>query len=869
VPIARRWLVLGVTEGRRARATLRGMSTSQRPVPQAPDDNAHPAAAGPAIPGALAGPDYQALFEAAPTPLLVLRPPEFRIVAANDAYLRATMTRREQLVGALLFEMFPDDPQDPGATGVSQLRASLQRVVATRQEDVMPLQRYPIQRPAALGGGYEERWWSPVNSPVLGPQGAVAHIIHRVEDFTGLMQQRDAAEWAGLPPLQRSLMERLRAATLAVSQAQAALRASEARLAQIFERAPVGLSEIAPDGRVLRVNAELARLLGRHIDDVCGLNILDITHPSDQRLTAAAVARVLGPVGFASLDKRYLRPDGSVVHTQSSVTRLEPGEDGQPRLLVVTVDLGERRTAEAALRESERRFRTIADLVPDLLWSNDADGHVDWLNQRWTEYTGLAPTESYGNGWMAAVHPDDLPETRGRWRRALYRREPITHQHRLRGRDGQYRWFLLRTQLLDAGEGGPVRWFGSATDVHEQRSAREVLERRVQQRTRELRAVLNSAASAIVATDLQGRITTLNPAAEALLRLPAPQAVGRPVLDFLERRELRRRFHRLPQEVQQLLWPPSRPQPRPAQRAGVQGKEWHCARADGTRFPALINVSVLHDEQGHATGFLGVVTDLSERKRLEEALRQRTAQAEAANRAKSTFLAHMSHEFRTPLNAVIGLSHLLSRMELPERALGFVHHIEQGGEQLLALINDVLDLSRIEAGEMRLEQVPFELQSLLEAACALVRPQAQAKGLALRLDAAPALPAWLLGDPLRLKQVLLNLLGNAVKFTPEGSVTLRVRELGREAGRARLSLEVVDTGIGIDAEKQARIFEPFTQADSSITRRFGGTGLGLSIVRRLVEMMDGELRLDSAPGRGSTFGVTLALEVGGEGTAGS
>jgi signal transduction histidine kinase len=296
-------------------------------------------------------------------------------------------------------------------------------------------------------------------------------------------------------------------------------------------------------------------------------------------------------------------------------------------------------------------------------------------------------------------------------------------------------------------------------------------------------------------------------------------------------------------------------------------------RADGSSFPALLSISVLRDEQGTPAGFLGVITDLSDRKRLEEALRQRTAQAEAASRAKSTFLAHMSHEFRTPLNAVIGLSHLLARMELPERALGFVRHIEQGGEQLLALINDVLDLSRIEADEMRLEQVPFSLPQLLEAACALVRPQAQAKGLALRLDTVPELPGTLLGDPLRLKQVLINLLGNAVKFTAEGSVTLRVRELGREPGpegeRVRLCLEVADTGIGIEPEKQARIFEPFTQADSSTTRRFGGTGLGLSIVRRLVSMMGGELRLDSAPGRGSTFSVMLALQAAGEERAGA
>ena len=805
--------------------------------------------------------DFRVLFEATPSPLLVLKPPHWHIVAVNDAYLLATMTRREDLLGRPLFEAFPDDPDDAQADGTSKLGASLQRVLASGLPDTMPLQRYPIRRPAALGGGFEERWWSPVNVPVPGPDGRVALVLHRVEDLTGMAPQRAVPQDASpLPPEQQALLDRVRHEMLATARAQAALRASQARLAMIFERASVGLSEISLDGRILRTNPELARIVGLTPQAVCGLKIIDVTHPDDVPATLEAVARVLGPEGYAVLDKRYLRPDGSWVYAQSSVTRLDPAvEGGEPTMLAVTVDLTARYIAEAAQRASERHFRALVDLVPDLLWSNDPQGRVQWFNGRWREYTGLSERDALGDGWMAVIHPDDKPDTRALWRHALRSGDGVVHEHRIRRHDGQYRWHLLRTQPVRDTQGRVERWFGSATDVHDQRIARDLLERRVQQRTGELRTVLNSAASAIVATGMDGRITTLNPAAEELLRLPAPMAVGRPVLDFIDKRTLRRRIHGLPQEVRRVLWPRSDPHARrwPALPAG----EWRCTRADGSNFPALVNVSVLRDEQGQPTGFLGVVTDLSERKRLEQALRQRTAQAEAANRAKSTFLAHMSHEFRTPLNAVIGLSHLLGRMELPERAQGFVRHIEQAGAQLLALIDDVLDLSRIEAGEMRLEQVRFNLPEVLDGAAALVRPQADAKRLELVLDAAPGLPVELLGDPLRLKQVLINLLGNAVKFTAQGSVTLRVRELERDARQVTLRLEVADTGIGIDPAKQARIFEPFTQADSSTTRRFGGTGLGLSIVRRLVGMMGGALTLQSAPGQGSTFGVTLSLEL--------
>uniref|UniRef100_UPI001B7F978A PAS domain-containing sensor histidine kinase n=1 Tax=Azohydromonas australica TaxID=364039 RepID=UPI001B7F978A len=289
---------------------------------------------------------------------------------------------------------------------------------------------------------------------------------------------------------------------------------------------------------------------------------------------------------------------------------------------------------------------------------------------------------------------------------------------------------------------------------------------------------------------------------------------------------------------------------------------------DSSTMPMLLSMVTAPGTGSAATPLRATLVDNSERKAREQQLqamqhelKRRAEQAEAATRAKTAFLSHMSHELRTPLNAVIGLSQLLLRQELPQDTTRFIRHIHEAGEQLLALTNDVLDLSRIEAGKLRLEASRFELAPLLEGIFASVRSPADAKGLALRLDIEPGVPAQLIGDPLRLKQVLLHLMSNAVKFTPSGSVVLSVRQTSSETAQATLRFYVTDTGIGIAPEQQACIFQPFAQADSSTTRRFGGMGLGLSIVRRLVDVMGGRLEVKSKPGKGSTFGFTVTMPV--------
>jgi PAS domain S-box-containing protein len=522
-------------------------------------------------------------------------------------------------------------------------------------------------------------------------------------------------------------------------------------------------------------------------------------------------------------------------------------------------EIGERKRAEYTLRESEERYRQIIESASDIIYRTDEKGYFTFVNPVAARTVGYSHDEVMGKHYLELIHPDYRDEAAKVYGSQVAKKINNTYyEYPVVRKDGTERWLGQNAQLIM--EDGRITGIQAvARDITDRKKIEEAL-----QKSEEIfRTITATANDSVIMMDSEGKVTYWNEAAEKTFGYTSEEILGKNLhATFVPERFL---------EAHKKGFPSFK---KTGQGAAI-GKTLELAalRKDGAEVPVELSLSSV--KIGGAWNAVGLIRDITARKKAEEALQKAKDEAEDANLAKTEFLASMSHEIRTPMNAIIGMADLLQETTLDPEQLQYVQTFQSAGENLLNIINDILDISKVEAGRVQLETTGFDLNEMIENICEVMAIRAHEKGLELTCNIMPDVPTSLLGDPVRLRQILINLMGNAIKFTGKGEVAVQVERQksgGRDPGpgvggqgagdgQVELVFSVTDTGIGIPLEKIDTIFEVFSQADSSTTRKYGGTGLGLSISKKLVELMDGDIRVDSKPGHGSTFSFTVRFKV--------
>jgi PAS domain S-box-containing protein len=648
-------------------------------------------------------------------------------------------------------------------------------------------------------------------------------------------------------------------------QAEQRLRASEERFDLAVKGSTDGIWDWDVTTGVVYYSPRFKQLIGYADDEM--QNLFDEwrskLHPHDLGPTLAAVEAHLKQRRPYDVEYRLKTKRGKYRWFRARGQALWNDAGEATRMCGSITDIHDQKEAEEELRSSEERYKTLVEHAPEAIVVVDADqGRFIDANENAEKLYGMPRTR------LLQVHPADvsppmqpdgrtsLDAARGFIQRALDG-EHVAFDWTHRTADGidvpcEVRLVRLparRRQLVRASV-TDISWRkGIEADLRRQIVDRERAEAELRKIADRTRRILDTAHDAFIAMDASGRIVDWNPQAERLFGWTRDEAVGLFVADTIVPESLRE-AHR--GGLQRFL----------ATREGPvldRRIEVPAARRDGTLFSAELTITAIPD--GDTFLFAGFLHDISTRKQAELDLKQAKAQAETASQAKSDFLANMSHEIRTPMNAIIGMTELLLETKLTSTQHDYLSTVLESSESLLTIINEVLDFSKIEAGKLDLEAVPFRLRDAVGDAVKALGVRAAAKDLELAWRVAADTPEGLVGDPTRLRQVLVNLVGNAIKFTEQGEIVVDVRLERRDGDEATLHFGVSDTGVGIAPEKQKQIFEAFEQADSSTTRRYGGTGLGLTIAQRIVDRMGGRIWVESEPGRGSTFQFVLKFPV--------
>lgn len=815
----------------------------------------------------------------------------------------------------------------------------------------------------ALGDGISN---SPFERTLVRKNGGAVDVSISISPI-----RNPAGEVVGAAAIVRDISARL--------QAERKLQESDERFHEVFEQAPFGICVIGLDGRFLQANVAFCRMLGYSSQELLRLAKEDLTHPDDVESARQRVARLQREPGVClEAEKRLIHRNGDVVWVRLKMTSVM-GRDGHTSYSVVHAeDISERKRAADALRESEERFRIMADCCPTGIWVTDAEGGTRFINRAYRKFIGALSEHVDPEGWRSLVHPDDAPVFDEEFQRCLKEHAPFEAVQRSRRIDGAWRWVESFAEPRFSPGGEFLGYVGTSTDITERKEEEQA--RRFQDSL--IRAILELSLDGILVVNDENLIVSHNKKFLDVWRIPLacipdnlpdyaivdhPPLILSAALDrvkdpdtFLRRiqelnadptasdhceielkdgrtlerysaglrREIGQRsgrvwffrditerkraeqellsseekFRQLAENVREVffvmtptldqvlyispayeqIWGTSCDEvyqnPRAWQEAihpgdlervrmlnakRKQGEpvefEYRIQSPDGLEKWIRSQSFPVRNQAGELIRVVGIAEEITERKRYERELIHAREGADAANQAKGSFLANISHEIRTPMNGILGMTQLLLEDDLDQRQRKRAETVRDSAEALLEILNDLLDFSRIDAQKLTLEETAFDLRSLVESVADLMAVRGHEKGLELVCYIEPEVATELLGDAGRLRQVLVNLTGNAVKFTSAGEVSIRVKA-DTAADPRGIRFEVRDTGIGIPDDKRDLLFHPFSQVDNSTTRSYGGTGLGLSIVRMLVKMMGGEVGLESTEGKGSCFWFTLPLE---------
>jgi two-component system sensor histidine kinase/response regulator len=638
-----------------------------------------------------------------------------------------------------------------------------------------------------------------------------------------------------------------------------ALHASSERYRLIVQTATEGIWMTDAGGRTTFVNPTMARMLGYEPEQMLGRPMHDfMDEDSVAQLARQNQRRRPGQVEQG--DARFYRKDLSSMWGLLSTTRIDADNGAATGTLAMISDITDRRLAEVALRNSSRRMASVFNAVTNGLVVLNSEGVILECNAAAGRMLGPAAasgarlwpgTHENGQPFRADEHPVQRALTGGTSVRDVVM--GVSNQ------SGGTCWLSVNAEPMRDELGAAAMAVASLTDITEHKNSADAL-RRSEQRLQE---IIQMMPIGLFLKNDDNRLLLMNPACEEQFGYTLEDLHNGSYAHLHSPTELAE-FHKRDRE---------------AFRHGdqIDYEEMLYNPALHQQLALRTFKKPVFDEHGKPSYLICMSIDITESKRVEQALRelnehleervrQRTEQldhakqlAEEASLAKGQFLANMSHEIRTPMNGVIGMAHLALKTALDPRQRDYLEKIRFAGEHLLGIIDHILDFSKIEAGKLDIEQVPFTLAQVLETLTTLVAPKVAAKGLQLDIEIAGNVPAKLRGDPLRLGQVLINYVNNAVKFSERGTITVRVRRVMADDTSCMLCFEVNDEGIGMSEPEMAKLFQSFQQADASTTREYGGTGLGLAISRQLAQLMGGEVGVTSAPGSGSTFWFTARL----------